>query len=169
MCGEGYKSTTVFLLKTGVDGIHEGLVSFGAWFASSNTGDAAWVLDTGEVEAPYQVVQCKASSATLMEIRAGLMVLQWASQQGMEKICIKTDCEVFVQGLLDRQRAPFDVQLALSDFCSLCSNFLVVKVVKGLKTSGYGCPIKKLRRLYRTCNVYFVYLYMQYIFGKKNS
>lgn len=129
MC-EGYKSTTVFLLKTGVDGIHEGLVSFGAWFASSNTGDAAWVLDIGEVEAPYQVVQCKASSATLMEIRAGLMVLQWASQQGMEKICIKTDCEVFVQGLLDRQRAPFDVQLALSDFCSLCSNFLVVKVVK---------------------------------------
>ncbi|KAI8563505.1 hypothetical protein RHMOL_Rhmol03G0115700 [Rhododendron molle] len=89
-----------------VDGINQGLVSFvsdGAWSASSCTGAAAWVLETGEVEAPYQVVQCKASSATLMEIRAGFMVLQWANQQGLEKFCIKTDCEVFVQGFLDRQ------------------------------------------------------------------
>ncbi|KAI8554346.1 hypothetical protein RHMOL_Rhmol05G0091700 [Rhododendron molle] len=105
-------------------------VSFGAWLVSSNTGAAAWVMETGEVDVPYQAVQCKASSATLVEITAGLMVLQWAIQQKMERICIKTDCEVFVQGLMDWQSAPFDVQPALSDFCSLCSNFLVVKVIK---------------------------------------
>lgn len=83
------------------------------------------------------------------------MVLQWAIQQKMERICIKTDCEVFVQGLMDWRSAPFDVQPALSDFCSLCSNFLVVKVLR-CKDWQLRSPITKLRRPYRICDVVYV-------------
>lgn len=85
--------------KPGLGENHTGWVNFvtdGAWLADSNIGAAVWVLESSEEDPPYQCVQCRALSASFVEIRAGLMVLQWALEQKMDSICIKTDCAVFV-------------------------------------------------------------------------
>lgn len=64
-------------------------------------GAAAWVRQVDCGEAKGQAVQCVASSAALVEIMAGLLLLQWALKERLEWLCIKTDCSVFVQGLND--------------------------------------------------------------------
>lgn len=87
-------------------------------------------LESGGMGRQHQCIQLRTSSATLVEIRAGLMVLLWAIKQKMDCICIKTDCAVFVQSLVDLSSAPADFRTTLSSFCSFCSNFNVVKVVK---------------------------------------
>ncbi|KAI8534020.1 hypothetical protein RHMOL_Rhmol10G0055700 [Rhododendron molle] len=66
----------------------------------------------------------------MVEIRRGLLVLEWAFGQVLWDICIRTDCAAFVQGLLNPADAEFTLQTALLDFCSLCTHFNVVKVVK---------------------------------------
>ncbi|KAI8538724.1 hypothetical protein RHMOL_Rhmol09G0126500 [Rhododendron molle] len=66
--------------RSGVEGL--GLVLFlldGAWQASSRRGVMAWVhVDGGGQEVAHHVDKCNSSSATLGEIRAGLLVLEWA-------------------------------------------------------------------------------------------
>lgn len=56
-----------------------------------------WVPHGQEVEA--QVELCFASSAALVEIRAGLAALRWASAQGFLETCIQMDSSIFVHGL----------------------------------------------------------------------
>lgn len=54
-------------------------------------GAAAWVQEVDCGEAKGQVVQCVASSATLVEIMAGLLLLlllQWALKERLEWLCI---------------------------------------------------------------------------------
>lgn len=75
-------------------------------------------------------IRSRASSATLVEIRAGLLLLQWAQNRKISSICIQTDCLVFVQGLLNSDRASSSHNLAFCDFLYLCSFFDAVKVVK---------------------------------------
>lgn len=109
------------------------LISFvtdGAWLAGSNVGVAALVLEAAEGEDGHQAVQCLASSATVVEGRAVLLVLDWAIRQQLKRICIKTDCEVLVHGLNDPLNAPADVQAVFSDICFLCSKFDVVRIIK---------------------------------------
>lgn len=109
------------------------LVSFvidGAWIAESGCGAAAWVLESTDGESVHQVSACHASSAAAMEVRAGLLVLQWVIKEKLERICIKTDCVVFVQGLNDLASAPFCIRTALADFISLCASLSIVSVIK---------------------------------------
>ncbi|XP_058192210.1 uncharacterized protein LOC131309618 [Rhododendron vialii] len=124
-------------------------VTDGAWLAESHKGAAAWVLESSDEDSPYQCEQCRALSASFVEIRVGLMVLHWALGQKMDSICIKTDCAVFVQGLVDRQSAPYDVQAVLSDFCSLCSKFSAVKVVKISRLDVKAAHVKARAALMR--------------------
>lgn len=51
-------------------------------------------------------------------------------QQGFLEICIQAYCAAFVWGHLKLDGADFSLQTALMDFCSLCSCFNAVKVVK---------------------------------------
>ncbi|KAI8560250.1 hypothetical protein RHMOL_Rhmol04G0240900 [Rhododendron molle] len=67
-------------------------------------------------------------SAAMGEIRAGLLALQWACEQGLPEVCIQTDCIVFVQGLCNPRGSDSSLQEALMDFCLLCSYFSDVKV-----------------------------------------
>lgn len=96
-------------------------------------GAAAWVqqVDCGEVKG--QAVQCVASSATLVEIMAGLLLLlQWALKERLEWLCIKTDCSVFVQGLNDPESAPLVIRSALYLLYMISVSFVLacVKVIK---------------------------------------
>ncbi|KAI8546425.1 hypothetical protein RHMOL_Rhmol07G0116300 [Rhododendron molle] len=100
--GDINQSLSFCFSKPGIGKNHSGWVSFvtdGAWLADSNIGAAAWVLDSSEENPPHQCVQCRALSASFVEIRAGLMVLHWALEHKIDNICIKTNCAVFVQGL----------------------------------------------------------------------
>lgn len=71
------------------------------WLAGTGVGVAAWVQDGSCEEPEAQFVQCMASPATLVEITAGLLLMEWAYKEKMQGICIKTDCSVFVQSLLN--------------------------------------------------------------------
>lgn len=72
----------------------------GSWKADSGHGVAAWeqVSEDGQ-EVAHQVAVCSASSASMVEIRAGISALQWAVGQGFF-----TDCAVFVQGLGNQRK-----------------------------------------------------------------
>lgn len=71
---------------------------------------------------------CNASSAAMVEIRAGLLALQWACAQGLPEVFIQTDCITLV--LCNLSGTEISLQDALMDFCSLCSYFNAVKVIK---------------------------------------
>ncbi|KAI8546036.1 hypothetical protein RHMOL_Rhmol07G0084700 [Rhododendron molle] len=81
-----------------------------AWAVVSRRGAAAWVWvgDHG-LEVAAQVDLYFASLAALVEIRAGLAALQWASAQGILEVCIQTDNFVFVHGLCNPQGAATSV------------------------------------------------------------
>ncbi|KAI8554241.1 hypothetical protein RHMOL_Rhmol05G0083200 [Rhododendron molle] len=38
---------------------------------------------------------CDASSATMVELRVGLLLLEWAVNGRLVNVCIRTDCPVF--------------------------------------------------------------------------
>lgn len=75
-------------------------------------------------------MQCMASSATVVEIKAGLILMEWAIKEKLRGICIKTDCLTFVQGLKDPNSVPFALRSVLFYFHFLCSMFSYVEVVK---------------------------------------
>ncbi|KAI8535591.1 hypothetical protein RHMOL_Rhmol10G0186100 [Rhododendron molle] len=94
-----------------------------ACIANTKRGAMAWVqVGDGGREVAYQVARCSSSSTA--------MVLEWAFGQGLREICIRTNCATFVLGLLNPADAEFTLQMALMGFCSLCTRFNVVKVVK---------------------------------------
>lgn len=66
----------------------------------------------------------------MVEIRAGLLLLEWAINRQLVNVCIKTDCQVFVRGLLQPEKANPSLRSALYDFRFLYSFLNVVKVVK---------------------------------------
>ncbi|KAG5565015.1 hypothetical protein RHGRI_001030 [Rhododendron griersonianum] len=70
------------------------------WQAGTGVGVAVWVQDGSCAEPEGQFLQGMASPATLVEIKAGLLLMEWAYKEKMQGICIKTDCSVFVQGAL---------------------------------------------------------------------
>lgn len=89
------------------------LVSFvidGAWIAGSSSGAATWVLESSGGEPIHQSISCLTrSSATAVDVQAGLLVLECSIKENLKIICIKTDCLVFVQGLTDPCNALFCV------------------------------------------------------------
>ncbi|XP_058217473.1 uncharacterized protein LOC131328555 [Rhododendron vialii] len=99
------KSETCFLFDESSMDIEVGVVSSfvvdGAWLAATGVGAAAWVQEGSCREAKGQVMQCMASSATVMEIKAGLILMEWAIKEKLRGIYIKTDCLTLVQGLKD--------------------------------------------------------------------
>ncbi|KAI8571440.1 hypothetical protein RHMOL_Rhmol01G0120600 [Rhododendron molle] len=68
-----------------------------------------------------------ASRAMLVEIKAGSLLMEWAYKEKMQGICIKTDCSIFVQGLLNLDSVSFDFRSALYDLLSLCPTFSYVR------------------------------------------
>lgn len=114
-------------------------VTDGTWVESRKMGASAWVRVATREGTVQQSAKCNASSATTVENYAGLVVLQWAMEARLDKICIKTDCAVLVQGLDNLESAPFHVRPALIDFLSLCKN-VPTQMVKKL-------PITWLRQL----------------------
>ncbi|KAI8572132.1 hypothetical protein RHMOL_Rhmol01G0174900 [Rhododendron molle] len=108
----------------------QSFISNGAWVADSSRGAAAWVhVGAHRQEVMAQVELCFASSAALVEVQASLATLWWASVQGFPKVCIQTNSSIFAHGLCNPQGAAASLQLALKDFCFLCS-FNYVKIVK---------------------------------------
>lgn len=65
----------------------------------------------------------------MVEIKAGIMVLEWAISHGVAEVRIDTDCLVFAQGLSSPESVPYSLQTTLLDFIFLCS-LSVVEVVK---------------------------------------
>lgn len=102
----------------------------GAWDAETGRGAAAWVKLSNNKEVMFEVKRSIASSATVVEIQAGILALERAVREGVRAICIKTDSLVFVQGLNSPSKAPICIKAALDDFCYLCKLMYDVKVVK---------------------------------------
>lgn len=69
-------------------------------------------------------IRSRASSATSVEIQAGLLLLQWAQNRKISSICIQTDCLVFVQGLLKPDRLVL-LFIWLSVISCICVLFLM--------------------------------------------
>ncbi|KAG5547883.1 hypothetical protein RHGRI_013533 [Rhododendron griersonianum] len=67
----------------------------GAWDKDSRRGATAWVQDRVPGEALYQTAVCDASSATMVEIRAGLLLHEWAVNRQLVNVCVRTDFLVF--------------------------------------------------------------------------
>lgn len=77
------------------------------------------------------MVEAKASSATLVEVKAGILVLLRAVSNNVKELCIQTDSAVFVQGAKKPSSVCPTLQTALEDFCLLCNvSFNYVKLVK---------------------------------------
>lgn len=66
---------------------------------------------------------CETSVEIMVEIRAGILLLEWVITTNIANICILTDCLVFVQGPANPGKAGLSLQLALFDFIFLCSSF----------------------------------------------
>ncbi|KAI8530694.1 hypothetical protein RHMOL_Rhmol11G0079500 [Rhododendron molle] len=132
--GVGNKGDACFLyVKQGViveDQLFACFVTDGAWDKVTGRGAAAWVQEGGADAGLFQTAVCQASSAALVEIKAGLLLLEWANHNRIPNICIKTDSLVFVQGLWKPDKACLSLTMALHDFLLFCSCFNVVKVVK---------------------------------------
>lgn len=96
----------------------ESFVIDGAWDIEVGNGAAAWVKNRGVKEDEFLAEQCSASSATIVEIRAGLLLLKWAIGRGISKLTIYTDYLVFVKGLLNPERANLCMRNGLLDSVS---------------------------------------------------
>ncbi|KAI8551056.1 hypothetical protein RHMOL_Rhmol06G0155300 [Rhododendron molle] len=69
-------------------------VTDGAWCENTRKGVAAWVrLGGRQRERVSQVVEAKASSATLVEVKAGILVLLRAVSNNVKELGIQTDSE----------------------------------------------------------------------------
>ncbi|KAH7860577.1 hypothetical protein Vadar_015067 [Vaccinium darrowii] len=107
------------------------LVTDGAWLSRSLLGAFAWVaIDQNGVCMHSQAKQIRAHSAAMVEILAGVKVLEWASMQGVSEVVIQTDCLEFVRCARSPEFAHPLLQPLLYDFISLCSKFLLVRVIK---------------------------------------
>lgn len=75
-------------------------------------------MQRGTVSEELQQVRlCDASLAVLVEIRAGLMLLEWAGNRKLlVNICIQTDRLMFVQGLAKPDKVCLSLQSVLFDF-----------------------------------------------------
>ncbi|XP_058194416.1 uncharacterized protein LOC131311103 isoform X1 [Rhododendron vialii] len=107
-------------------------ITDGAWCENTRKGVAAWARVGGrQRERVSQVVEAKASSATLVEVKAGILVLLRAVSNNVKELCIQTDSAVFVQGAKKPSSVWPTLQAALEDFCLLCNVlFNYVKLVK---------------------------------------
>lgn len=88
-------------------------VTDGAWCENTRKGVADWVR-------VGQVVEAKASSATLVEVKVGILVFLRAVSNNVKELCIQTDSAVFVQGAKKPSSVCPTLQTALEDFCLLC-------------------------------------------------
>lgn len=99
-----------------------------AWNVESMKGVTAWVrIDGGGGGIEQQTLQVEASSANMVKIRAGLLVLGWAISYGISEVCIHTE-RVVVHDLQNPDNANPLLQTALIDFCSLRS-FMLLKLI----------------------------------------
>lgn len=63
-----------------------------AWNVESMKGVTVWVrIDGGGGGIEQQTLQVEASSANMVKIRAGLLVLGWAISYGISEVCIHTE------------------------------------------------------------------------------
>lgn len=127
------KVSHIFSASNGVTSVAnmEHCVLDGAWDSSTLKGAATWVKNNGQdAEEAQQVMDYKASSATLVEIRACILALQWAKSKDLKEVCISTDSMEFVKGLNNPMNASVLTQPALLDLCHLCSSFDYVKFIK---------------------------------------
>ncbi|KAI8562391.1 hypothetical protein RHMOL_Rhmol03G0032600 [Rhododendron molle] len=93
--GKDSKSLYIFnLLNEGVN-LNEAwhFVTDGAWDAESMRGAAARVKRRGSRHggSSARVREFQASSAASVEVRAGILALQWANNEEVMKVCLYTD------------------------------------------------------------------------------
>ncbi|KAI8563572.1 hypothetical protein RHMOL_Rhmol03G0119800 [Rhododendron molle] len=85
------KQHSFWFQKPGVlldEGKRSTFVIDGAWHEASFRGAAAWVQNGKDRESTFQVQLFNATSATLVEIKAGIMVLEWAISHGIAEVRI---------------------------------------------------------------------------------
>ena len=72
----------------------------------------------------------EAQQMMVVEIRAGILALQWAKSKDLKEVCIYTGIMEFVKGLNNPMNASVLTQPALLNFCHLCISFDYVKAMK---------------------------------------
>lgn len=96
-------------------------VTDGAWNNGGWGGAAAWVrMDSSGKEVGKSVEAVQASSAALVEVTAGIKALEWARSEGIDVICIRTDCLPYVQGFLGPEKCSSSIRHAILHFHHLC-------------------------------------------------